>query len=92
MQHVAIEKQDGLQGLILSRCGDVPLFRKEGQKSGQVLFRKFIGMPFIVKNDEPIDPVEVGFFRAVGEMPQSNDITNLFEKGDFFILCMQLGG
>ncbi len=71
------EEEDGAEGLVLGRCGDVPLHDQVGQE-GLDFWGAHLGrVAFIVEEDEAAHLVHVGLFGAVGIMLEPENFTEL---------------
>jgi hypothetical protein len=52
----------------LSGGGDIAINREMGEESGNLILTHIIGMTFVVEEDEPADPVDVGLLGAKAVM------------------------
>ncbi len=66
MEDFAVEKEDGAEGLVLSGGRDVPFGGEVDDVGADFVGAHLGGMFFMLEEDEAADPVEVGFFGAVG--------------------------
>ena len=66
MEDFAVEKEDGAEGLVLGGGGDVPFGGEVDDVGADFVGAHLGGMFFMVEEDVAADPVEVGFFGAVG--------------------------
>ena len=63
-QDVPIEKDDGVEGLILGCWGDIPFHRQIGEDRGDGLGAEFCRMVGLVKLKETTGPSEIGLMAA----------------------------
>ena len=80
VQDVAVEEEDGAEGLILGGSGDVFLLGEVGEESLDFWSAHFEGVTFVMEEDEAFDPVDVGFFGAIGIMFEAQGFADLVEK------------
>ena len=55
-QHLAIEKQQRGERLILRRAADMEVDREARQEAVDLLLAEFGGVPLAMKDNEPLDP------------------------------------
>jgi len=63
-EHLAVEKEQGAQGLVLGGGGDLPLNGERGQECGDLRGAHLRRMTLAVEEDVALDPVHVGFLSA----------------------------
>ena len=88
MDDFAIEEEDGGEGLVLGRGGDIAFMGEVEEESldpstgsGQrFLGAHLAGMAFVVEKNEAAHPVDVSLFGAVGVVLGAQDVTSLIEK------------
>ena len=85
IENVAVEEENGAEGLILGRCGNVLFGGEVGEKGSNFGDAHIFGVTFVVEEDVAFDPIFVGLFRTVGVVFESNGIGNLFEE---FFACV----
>src|SRR5207245_11712453 len=61
-EHLAIERQERAQCLILRGCSDVLVGREITQKGAHLLGTHFFGVTFPMEQDEALNPVHVYLF------------------------------
>jgi len=77
---LAIEKQQGIERLVLSRSRDV-FIDGEVRKKGAYFFGiQFARVTLAVKENESLDPIAIGFFGADTEVPEASDVGDLIEQ------------
>jgi hypothetical protein len=80
LEHFSIQKQDRVQGLVLSRSGYAASNRKIAQKRRQLRGTHFAWMSFAMKEDEASHPVQISLLGTNAVMADANDLTNLVEQ------------
>ncbi len=65
MEGVAVEKEDGADGLILSGSGGFTVDDEVGDELINLCHSHFAGMALVVKEDVFTNPLDVGFFGAI---------------------------
>lgn len=71
MEDGIIEEQERAEGLVLGRGGDRAANGERGQEGGDRGLAEEVGMLLVVEDDEPTDPVGVGFFGAGAEVAEA---------------------
>jgi len=66
VQDVAVEEEDGAEGLILGGSGDASFLGEVGKESLDFWGAHFAGVTFVMEEDEAFDPIHVGCFGAIG--------------------------
>jgi hypothetical protein len=66
--------------LVLSRGRDDAITRQMSKEPRDFFFCHFGRMPFIVVNNEPLDPIEVRLLSANAVMLSPNDVAYLVEQ------------
>lgn len=79
-EDVAVEKEDGAEGLILGGGGDIGFGGEVGDVGLNFGDAHFFGMAFVVVEDVAATPFDVGLFGAVGVMLGANGVAELFEE------------
>jgi hypothetical protein len=64
VEGVAIEEEDGAKSLVLGRGGDILFGGQEGEELPDLIGSHFARMALVVKEDEVLDPGDVGIFGA----------------------------
>jgi hypothetical protein len=84
LQHVAVEEEHGGQRLVLGAGGDVAIDREVSEESLDFGEAHVTGVPPPVggamEADELLDPGEVALLGAAGEVPQADQVPDLFEE------------
>ncbi len=75
-----IHEDDGIQRLVLSRCGDSPVHSQVRQERPHLVGSHLTRVPLVVEQDEPLDPADVGLFPAVGKALDPAGVGDLIEK------------
>ena len=75
--------QRHVQGLILCRCGDAAIYREMRQECANLCRSHLLRVPLVVKQDEPLDPRNVGLLRAISQMFDPAGIGHLVKKPGF---------
>lgn len=83
-ENIAIEEEDGAEGLILRGCGDVPFDGEVCDKGLNFRDAHFGGMALVVMEDVALAPIEVGLFGAVGVVLGADGVAEPIKK--FFFL------
>jgi hypothetical protein len=84
VENMFIEKNDGIQGLILGGCGDILLGGQMGEKGSYFRFSHFLRVAFMMKKDILENPANITFFGLVAIMSGADDIAHVIEE---FFLC-----
>lgn len=79
-QDVAVEEEDGAEGLILGGCGDVPLGGEVCDEGLNFRDSHFGGMALIMMEDVALAPIEVGLFGTVGVVLGTDGVAKLVEE------------
>jgi len=79
-EHLAIEKQERAQCLILRGCSGVLVGHEITQKSAHLLGAHFFGVTFPMEQDEALNPVHVYLFRSQRIMLKTDRITDTVEQ------------
>jgi hypothetical protein len=80
LQDLAVEKQQGIEGLVLSRGRDVFIDGEVRKKGAYFVGIQFARMSLTVKQDVSLDPVTISIFGAETEMPEAGHFGNLIEQ------------
>jgi hypothetical protein len=80
VENVAIQEDDGAEGLVLGGGGEAALGGEVGDEGLDFGDAHVFGMAFIVEEDVAANPVYVGLFGAVGVMLDANGVADLFEE------------
>lgn len=75
-QDVAIEEDQGREGLVLCGGADVLVRGERGEKSGNLGRSHFVWMTLVVEEDESCDPCPIGLFGSRAEMTKSDCARN----------------
>ena len=80
LEDVAVEKEKGAESLVLRGSGDMVPDR-EGREEGVDLgLSHFGGVPLVVKEDEALDPADVGLFGAQGVVARADGDAHAVEE------------
>lgn len=88
--HVTVQEYDGVQGLILRRRRDSVIHRQMRQECPNLSRTHFHRVPLVVKQDEPLDPGNIGLLRAISQMFDSAGVGDLVKKPGFFSKSLRL--
>src|SRR5438128_1557715 len=64
LPHSLTKEEQRMKSLVLRRRRHVALCRQMIQKGGDLLLAHFLGMPFVVKEDKPPNPIDISRFGA----------------------------
>lgn len=67
-EDLAVEKDEGGEGLVLGRCGDVSLGREVGEELDDLDGSELVGMSDTVVVDVAADPSDVGLLRSLAHV------------------------
>lgn len=98
VEDFAVEEEEGAEGLVLGGGGDVLIDGEVGEEgfdpsagSGHSLGGAHVGgVLFAMKEDEALDPVDVGLFGAEGVVFEAEFVPHLIQK--FYRRCVHLRG
>jgi hypothetical protein len=79
-QHLAVEKEDRRERLVLRRRGHLSIRGKMIQERRHLGFAKHLGMPLAVEVDEAPDPVDVRLLRAPTVVARANRLVHALEQ------------
>ena len=79
-EHLFVEEEEGIEGLVLGRGGHVAVRRQVVQKVPDVVFVKVAGMGGVVEANEAGDPAGVRLFRVITVLAAPADLPHLVEK------------
>ncbi len=79
LEDFAVEEEDGAEGLILCGCGDVAFSGEVGEE-GADFGCAHLGVLFAMEEDVAANPVDVGFFGAVGVVFGAEGVGELVEQ------------
>jgi hypothetical protein len=75
-----IEKQQRAQGLILRGRRDMTVHGQVGQKRFDFPPPHLCGMAFLMKQNTPLGPIDIGMFRPDSVMLRAQDVAHLIEQ------------
>jgi hypothetical protein len=75
-----IEKEQRAQGLILCGRRDMTINGQVGQKRFDFHLSHLGGMAFLMKQNKPLGPIDIGIFRPDGVMLRAQDVPHLIEQ------------
>lgn len=79
LQDFAIEEEDGGKRLVLGGGGNGAFGGEVDEECPDLLCAHFEGVALLVEEDVPADPVQIGFFGAVGVVPGAQDFAHFVE-------------
>ena len=80
MQDLLVKKQQGIEGLVLSRSADMRFRRQTGQKHSNLRLAHLSRVTFVVEEDEAFDPVDIGFLSPWAVMPGADCLAHLVKE------------
>jgi len=80
MEHLAIEKEERTERLILRGCGDMLIHSEVREKLAHVMFAHVARMVFFVEKDELLDPADIGFFGSEAIMLAADGLPDWIEE------------
>lgn len=80
LENVAVEEEEGAEGLVLGGCGNVFDSGKVGDEGFDLRNTYILGMPFVVEENLAANPLDAGFFGFVGVVFKANSVTDLIEQ------------
>jgi len=89
-EHLAVEEEEGGEGLVLGGGGDMFLDGQVGEKGFDLLGAHLFGVALVVEEDEAADPVHIGFLGADGVVLAADDLAHDIEQ--LFLLRPGGGG
>jgi hypothetical protein len=78
-----IEEGDGIEGLVLCRCGDLTDLCQMGEEQVHIRGSHFQRMSLIVKDDKSLDPIGICFNGAGAQVAESRSCSDLVEEFRF---------
>jgi hypothetical protein len=92
VEDFVIEKDKGVEGLVLGGGGDFLVYGEVGEKGLDLGSAHFAWMPFLMEEDVALDPEDVDFLGAEGVVFDAEDFANLVEEFGFGIGNDEGGG
>ena len=80
LEHLAVEKEQRAEGLILRGGGDVAFYGQVGEEGFHFDTAHVFGMALVVEEDVARDPIGVGLLGAIGIVFEPQRIAHLIEK------------
>src|SRR6266536_5027389 len=77
---MAVEKEECGKGLVLGRGGDLFVNCQVGEEGFNFRRIHLAGMALVVKEDEALNPVGIGFFGTDGIVLDTQGLANLIEE------------
>jgi hypothetical protein len=77
VQDVAIEKNQGAEGLILGGSRDLAINGEVAEKGFNLWNAHFLWVAFIMKQNVTTNPLSIGFFGTIGVVFEPNLVFNL---------------
>jgi hypothetical protein len=77
---VTVEKEQGIQGLILGRGADMSVNGQRREKLRHLLFAHVSRVTLSMEEGKALDPVNIGLFSPQAVMPQADRCTDLIEQ------------
>src|SRR5581483_3518780 len=87
LQHLLVKKQQRAQRLVLRGWRYIKVARQMREKFRHFCLRHFGRMPFVMINNEALDPIEVSLLGADAVMLAPDDVAHLIEQFRFVSLC-----
>lgn len=84
MQHIAVEKQNSVEGLVLCGCGDVFIDGEVGEEGLDLVPTHIPRVSQAMEDDELLDPSEISLLGAQGIMFGADDIPYLIDEPEIF--------
>jgi len=75
-EDIAIEEEEGIEGLVLGGGGDVPVHGQVGEKGLDFGRAHVIGVALVMEQDVTPDPVQVSGFGANGVMFEADGVVD----------------
>jgi hypothetical protein len=88
LQDLAIQKQQRAKSLILRGSGHLAFRGQMSQKLAHLLCAHFVRMPFAVKEDETLNPIQIDLLGAQGIMLEADGLTDPIKE----FRLVRLGG
>jgi hypothetical protein len=79
-EHLAVEKEQGAQGLVLGGGGDFPLNGERGQEGGDLCGTHLGGVALAVEEDVALDPVDVRLLGAPAVLAGLDGLADAIEE------------
>ena len=79
-EHLAVEKEQGAQGLVLGGGGDLPLNSERGQECGDFRGAHFRRMTLAVEEYVALDPVDIGLLSASAVVAGLDGVADAVEE------------
>jgi hypothetical protein len=92
MEDFVIEKDKGVEGLVLGGGGDFLVYGEIGKEGLNLGSAHFAGMTSLMEEDVALDPEDVNFLGAEGIVFDAKDFPNLVEEFGFGIGDDEGGG
>ena len=80
LQHLLVEEQEGAQGLVLGRGGDLPIDRERREELRDFRGAHLGGGALVVEDDETPDPGDVRLLSATAEVTGSQGLADAVEE------------
>ena len=80
VEHLTIQKEQGAECLILGGGRDLVTHGQRGQECGDLGWAHVGGMPLVMEEDEPPDPVDVGFLGPPTVVPGADGLPDPVEE------------
>ena len=77
VEHLAIQEQEGAEGLVLGRGSDVFLDSQVGEIGFDLGGAHFGRVTHVVEVDVALDPADVGLLRAIGVVLEADGIPSV---------------
>ena len=78
-ERIAVEEQQGTEGLVLGGGGDLLLHGEVRQKRLDVCASHILGMACVVEENVPFDPGDIRLLRMQGLVLEANGIAHVVE-------------
>jgi hypothetical protein len=80
LEHLLVKEGERAERLVLGGSGDVPDCRQVGEKCADLCFTHLGRVPLAMKQDEPLDPAQIGILCAEAVVPYPNRPAHLLQK------------
>src|SRR3990172_13015508 len=84
LQNLTVEKQKGIEGLILGRGADVGIGRQTGKEPANLSFAHIRRVTLVMKENEPFGPMDIGFLCPIAVVARADCLANLVKQPKFW--------
>jgi len=79
-QNLVVEKQEGVQGLILGGGAYMGITRQAGEELSDLCLTHFCRMSLLMEDDEPLHPADICFLSSIAIVPCMHGLACLVKK------------